>query len=273
MPALIVTLFLFFLLLRRTHLRSVLVMLAALMLGLILKGPVLDAMQVTPPDFVESVSIPLQQVARVVKEGRELTEEQEELLSKVVDLERLRSLHLPYISDPVKNEIRARGNAYFEENKGEFLKLWLQLGITYPADYVKAWIDQTRGYWNAGYDYWIYRESVVDNTLDIHRTQTEETFITQAKTAYFGLFDSAALKPFSSVGLHVWILFGACIVFWLKGRNEFLLTVPLITVIGTLWIATPVFCEFRYAYALFTTCPMLLALLGGKKTDSPQKGL
>ncbi len=58
--------------------------LSILILAVLAKGPVSDAFGVEHPSFTESLSIPLQQVARVVAEGRPLTQEQETLIDRVV---------------------------------------------------------------------------------------------------------------------------------------------------------------------------------------------
>ena len=34
--------------------------------------------------------------------------------------------------------------------------------------------------------------------------------------------------------------------------------VPILMVVGTLLVAAPVYCEFRYAYTVFTTLPLIL---------------
>lgn len=52
----------------------------------------------------------------------------------------------------------------------DFAKLYLQLGIRYPHKYIEAWVDQTRGYWNGGYSYWIWATEVYENPLGIQKT-------------------------------------------------------------------------------------------------------
>ncbi len=42
----------------------------------IIKGPVIKLLDVSDPAFAESLSIPIQQVARVIADGKELTEDQ-----------------------------------------------------------------------------------------------------------------------------------------------------------------------------------------------------
>ena len=55
----------------------------------------------------------------------------------------------------------------------------------------------------------------------------------------------------------VWALLAVVAVNVVNRKKEFFLTVPIVAVILTLLIATPVFAEFRYAYAVFTTLPFV----------------
>ena len=69
------------------------------------------------PDTIEALSIPAQHIARVITDGGELTQEQEELLSKVVDLERVPKEYDSTISDPIKTLVREKGNQdYIKEH-------------------------------------------------------------------------------------------------------------------------------------------------------------
>ena len=59
------------------------------------------------------------------------------------------------------------------ENAGEYLKLYVALGLRYPGDYLNAWIDETKGYWNGGYFFWIYMKQMGDNAYGIANTAGE----------------------------------------------------------------------------------------------------
>lgn len=116
-------------------------------LSLLIKGPLYHALGVEKPAFSESISIPAQQIARVVYEGRELSEEQIQLLEQTVDYDSIASYYQPKLSDPIKALIQYGNPEYLETHKLEYLKLWLSLGISYPLDYWNAFVDQTKGYW------------------------------------------------------------------------------------------------------------------------------
>ena len=165
--------------------------------------------------------------------------------------------YIPYISDSMKMLIREKNPEYFAQHQAEYFKHCLELGLKYPGDYVKAWIEQTKGYWNGGYEYWIYESSIIPNEYGLS-TVKASGMLTAFFDTYFDFFDNALIaQPWKSIGLHVWALLAVVAVNVVNKKKEFLLTVPIVAVILTLLIATPVFAEFRYAYAVFTTLPFV----------------
>lgn len=115
--------------------------------AVIVKYPVMNALHVTQPDFVESLSIPTQQIAAVLSHDRALGEEQLALIEQVIDTTYVKDLYNPTFADNMKELVRAGNPDYLSAHKGDFFKLWASLGLAYPADYLKAYIDQTYGYW------------------------------------------------------------------------------------------------------------------------------
>lgn len=240
--------------------KPILALFAAILVGWFMRSPVLSAMNITQPDLVESLSVPVQQIARVISENRELSAEETELLSRILDIEEIPELYKPYISDPIKHEIRTKGLDYFIANKATYLKLWVSLGLRYPGDYIKAWVDQTRGYYNGGYLYWVYSTGVRANEYGI-TTEVEPNVIQGIFEKYFNMFSASPLmEPIKSIGLHVWGLCALLVVSLIKKRKELLLCILPLMVVGTLLVATPVFSEFRYAYSVFTTIPFLTVI-------------
>ena len=65
-------------------------------------------------------------------------------------------------------------------------------------------------------------------------------------------------KPFYSIGLHVWILFGCLALNIKKKRTELVLSIPGIIILLGLWLGTPVYSEFRYAYPMILSIPLVL---------------
>lgn len=249
-------LFLFFL--RKEHKKILLVVAAAVLVSWVMRSPVLSALDVKQPDFVESLSIPVQQVARVVVDDGYISEEDRQTLNKIMDVDEVKDLYLDYLSDPIKNEIRSKGHDYLDENKIEFFKLWVRVGIHNPWSYISAWVDQTKGYYNSGYKYWITATYSSSDEIGFVKKTFDNPINDHFTDALDDMNQHALAKPFISIGFCVWIFAALGITLFLRRRKEFVLMIPLALTVGTLLIATPVFSEFRYVYFLFTTMPFLI---------------
>lgn len=229
-----------------------------LAVGWVMNGPAMTWLNVERNNFMEPLSVPIQQIARVIVEDCELTEEETEKLSIIMDLEEIPELYWAQCCDPVKDEIKGKNLQYLIDHKGEYAKLWIQLGLKYPWVYVEAWVEETKGYWNGGYDYYIYAQYVQPNDYGLYMVEQDNLIHTLVK-AYFTLTrETIFYQPLQSIGLHVWVLSLLCFLTMLWGRREFMLTMPVIAMVFTLWLTTPVFSEFRYAYSIFTCLPFIL---------------
>ena len=235
--------------------------LAVLVLALFIKGPVYDALGVAEPAFSESLSIPAQQIARVVHEGRTLTQEQIDLLNRTVDYDSIADYYQPELSDPIKALIQYGNPEYLETHKGAYLKLWIQLGLRYPLDYWNAFVDQTRGYWYPGEPGLTVNESISPN--DVGLTGQSVLSGTPAWKVVEILNKLYTILPLYgllySIGAFTWAAVFWCVNCALNGRKRnFLLFVPFFALILTLCLATPVAADLRYAYPLILSMPLLL---------------
>ena len=270
--AFFLTVIAFTLLYRSKHRKLIITFVSILVVSFVMKHQVLGALNVSQPDTIEALSIPAQQIARVVVDGNELSEEQKELLEQVVDIERIPETYANYISDNIKKLVREKGNQdYIKTHKVEFIKLYFQLGIEHPKSYIKAWVDQTKGYWNSGYWYWRWYTGITENGLGIEQTVNSEA-ISGMLGVYLRLWEiNPVLQLFLSIGLYTWIIL-LCAYNSIIKRNKatLLVAIPFLAVIATLIIATPVYSEFRYAYALFCGAPFVVIMsLSNSKKEKP----
>lgn len=227
----------------------------------ILKHPVLEYLNVTQPDRIESLSVPAQQIARVITDCNDLTSDQEELLAEVIDVDMIAETYKPYISDPIKNLVRAKGNQdYLDTHSSEYLRLYMEIGVSHPLKYIEAWIDQTKGYWNGGNDYIIWRTGVTENEMGIKRIVNSDLASTFMNAYLYYFRNVEVLKLFLSIGLHTWIVVLAGYIGIIrKDKTVIFMTISILSIIASLLVATPVYSEFRYAYAMFCCMPFLLA--------------
>ena len=259
--AFLVTVMVMVFLLGRKNKRLLILMTAVLMLCWVLLNPVLVLLGVSETNLVEAFAVPMQQVARVIWEGRELTPEEAGLLGEIFWLDKIPQLYDPLTVDPIKFEtFRYDQVEHIRANAGEYLGLYLSLGLKYPGDYLKAWIEETKGYWNGGYFFWIYTLQMGSNPYGIE-TAVEPNLIGRLFAAMFRYLEKPAfLQILTSIGLHVWALVSCTLVNILKKKEEFLLSIPLLVLIFGLWLGTPVYSEFRYAYPMFVAMPLILAV-------------
>jgi len=255
---------LFYMVFRRKSRAAWLMPLIVPIIAIIINGPVFASFDISHNDFIESHSLPAQHIARVIKDGHSLTEEQYELLSKAVDVEAVADTYNAGISDPIKALVRSTGDQeYLLAHKSEYTRLWLELGMQYPGAYLRAQIDQTKGYWYPDVSYWSMSNYCEESdVLEIVKDRRLPQWWTSIfDNVYFYL----PTLPFGgiaySIGTAVWLLvalFALCVV---KGmKKELLIYIPILAIVLTICIVTPVYAEYRYVYCLFTTLPLLAIL-------------
>lgn len=225
----------------------------------VIKYPIMNAFHVIQPDLIESLSIPTQQVAAVINNDRELTSEQLDLIGNVVNLPYVKELYDPALADYMKELVRAGNQAYLADHKKEFLSLYLKLGVTYPGDYIKAYIDQTYGYWHPGaYHMTAEGEGISPNTLGLStRNLIRGPFVIKIKEIAIKLGSMLPLYGLIwNMGSAFWFFIfciGTVIIRGEKKKLIYFLT--SFTLYLTVLIATPVANEFRYVYFMMFSLP------------------
>ena len=252
----------FFVILMKRKRKKIFVLgMGTIVLAMVYKGPVLEYFDVTPPDTIESLSIPAQHIARVIVDGGTLSEEQEKLLSKAVDISKIKDDYDPALSDPIKVLVRQTGDQdYIATHKTEYLKLWIELGIEHPISYLKAQIDQTKGYWYPDIQYWVTTTMLKDNTWGMYRSPKLPMVIINVMQYFETLYQKIPLLGILwSIGCYTWmmiVLGGVTIC----RRKSILPYFPVAAIIISLFIATPVQAEFRYSYSMMTTIPLFFMI-------------
>ncbi len=246
---------------RRLIVTIVSVALVFLVTGIV-KGPVKRTCNVEKDSIAYNYAIPLQQIARVVHDGYELTSEEAEALNKINDIDYLKDNYSPGGADLSVLWLIFGDSEYFESHLGEYAALWMKLGLRYPGEYVKAYLDQTKGYY-----------------VPMAPEQTE----------YYGIMpneDGHEPQPLLGAGVRIKIneictklhtmlpvygilySMGACIMLLILGAAIIILTdkcrlltyLPAVTLTLTLIAATPLVADLRYAYPLMLCMPSLICI-------------
>lgn len=237
----------------------------ALLAGLALFGGVnaglKAAFQAQPGKTSEMLSVPIQQMARVVMLHPEWEEDAEVQALFTGEIK-----YNPSLSDPVKVIFRKEGNTPISRA----IRLWARMLARYPAEYVDAFAYLTRGWWDVrdkshsviygeddGYmhtnvlgDYGVQRRSLWP-ALEEKYIQTVTRNAYQRVPVYRLLFAPA---------LWVWLLVLLTLLafYWRERELALLCFVPL-SVVLTMLLGPC--CLVRYAYPVMLCVPALWGML------------
>ncbi len=229
---------------------------------LFVKYPVMHVYEIPQTDFVESLSIPVQQIARVIANGESLTESEAAYVQQLMDLDQISIAYQPDCSDNIKNLIRQKGNSFLESDKAEFFKMWFSIGIEHPKAYFDAYVAQTNGYWYPDVDYEVgLADGIYPNEFGLNwQPIIRGNIIIKIKELLFKFPKIIPLYGLLwSMGFLLWlILLLAALSLRMGKPASALVCLPFLLLIVTLCIATPVATEFRYVYAAFYALPLLI---------------
>lgn len=248
---------------------------AALLLAVIVKYPVMNAFHVRQPDFIESVSIPMQQITAVICNDRYLSGEELALIEEVVDLTYIHDLYNPTFADNIKELVRAGNQDYLVAHKKEFLKLWIDLGLRYPGDYLTAYTDQTYGYWYPDSFYLVAEaEGVSATDLGVsHTPLIGGPLVIKAKEIAVKLGSMVPIYgTLWSMGVACWVLlFSISVTLIRRDFHRLICYLPGLSLLLSVLVATPVATEFRYVYFLVLCLPFyLITAILPEAADAPR---
>ena len=220
-----------------------------------------DILKIEKGSVAEMLSIPTQQIARVEKYHREeLSDETIQTINNFFKVDNIGDNYVPVLSDPVKFKLNAD---YFNNNKMEFIKVWLELLIRYPKDYVESFISNSYGYYHIeARSVAVSRETMDDpnHIMGIKQQPIINSKLVDLVSSTIDARDIPLLSMCFSIGVGFWLIV-ICLAYkiYQKEYKNILIYLPIFILWLTM-IASPVFCEFRYAYPIFTTLPLYISL-------------
>lgn len=241
-----------------------LIFVCAIGLFQIWKGPVFSAMDIKMQSFAEAASIPLQQIGYVLWEGGTFSDEDMAFLEELMPVEKVKEVYRAGLTDPYKFD-EEFDDAFLNENKGQFLKVWWNGCQSHFASYVKAYLMQTCGYWHYGETNSVCTQGCTENNLGVKQIDVIKSLTGFSLEPLFEKLVLAGRKAsvicmLGSMALQMYMVF-LLILQYIRRKNaaKVVWLLPLTILWGTLLIATPAFCLLRYLYIVFLMWPFLIA--------------
>lgn len=243
---------------------------------MLLTGPGYDALGIEKSPFSESASVPLTQVGYVIAHGGDLDDESAEILNRILPLDEWEAVYDPRCTNSVKFHDDF-DQQYFEDHKIDFLKAWFTIGTKNAAAYLDAWLLLTEGYWNIDSTDWIApagkqypfgehydTEPGIDGLVASHGLLSDATGIESLDRNVGSdvavLKDSRLIYPLYNNAIAFWFIILLVVASIAMGRGwRFAIPylMPLL-IVATVLIASPIWCEFRYVFALHVCMPIAL---------------
>lgn len=219
----------------------------------------LPALGIPPSSVAEALSVPFQQTARYVRDyPNDVTEEEAEVISAILDYDNLADLYDPTVSDPVKSTYHGETadlKAYFS--------VWFKQFLRHPGVYFEAALNTCAGFYNpSGKNTAVYTQTWSLQELKFYEPQALDA-AQKLLLNYVEAFDSApVLMLIETAGFHCWIvLYLLFTAVSQKNRRMVFLLIPSVTGI-LVCLASPTFIVNGVRYALpYIYCnPFLIGL-------------
>lgn len=213
---------------------------------------------------VESLGVPIQQIAMTVVSEGEITEDQWEVIDNIMPREEIIARYAPCSVDTLKwgEGAKYMNKEYIADNMGLVLKTWAQMLPSNLSHYVRAYLLLTHGYWGINVPstaqayYWGYPNFSAAK-YKVNPVQVWPDMMQQKLTEYYKKHTT-----YQCVGNLFWmlVLFVVCV---LSSRNKkmVLIFIPVLSVWATLMASAPINTCFRYNYALYLSLPFLAGIV------------
>ena len=207
----------------------------------------------TSSTLVESIGIPLQQVTRVVAVDGNITNEQKELIEKVLPIKNIKKNYRAMLVDPIKWDSKFN-NEYLENHLSDYFKLWFELFLQNPDEYFYSYLLQTSGFWTfhvKGSE--AFHSAIIWETLN-DKLQNQNLI---AQNSHFSCRENLLKLPYYSGGFFFWITAVSMLLTFRIGKKKYLIAyLPSILLWLTVMISTPMASALRYVYVLVLILPL-----------------
>lgn len=235
---------------------------ASLACYFVVTGPIFTRMGVVPTESVEAVGVPLNQMARVAACDGDMTESDREYLGSVLPFEMYKDVYAPCCTDPLK------WNPSFDIHAMEngMMGHWLSMFKRNPKLYFESWVLQTYGFWSINGPLIFEKDNIGGGVPRNLYHQGELPALDIYPDNLLGSQELADLLDWNASpipsGVLVWGLLFLALELLTCGLRDFtIMMLPSLGVVGTLWIASPIWYWARYAAILNFMLPVWVCFI------------
>lgn len=248
---------------RKNRIKVCTILFSAVIIYFLCTGFLYPALKIEQPSMAESLAIPLQQIARVIYEQKDLPKDITEYINTIIPKNDLINNYSPTTIDTLKFH-DSFDISVISSDVVKFIKTWFAILLKYPMIYIEAYLMQTECLWNL-----CARAGLIENFYD------SSYFTNLRMTPLFepisGLIRSIVnVSQFSSFAFFTtpfWNVSGCYLVVWIsflvsllkKKKSDLIVMLPVIGVWISLALAIPAALVGRYAYSVFACLPLILA--------------
>lgn len=207
------------------------------------------------------LSIPFQQTARTLYEGKEYEQEDLEKINKILDVDAISKNYNPILSDPVKNTFNKN---YEKDDLINYFGVWFKYLFKYPDTYVEATLNNSYAYLYPNKSNLVGyckppEDFVKENPLDMKYIKTFQNERNVVEEVFKLMMKAPITGTLLSAGFNNWMLLILAIYTLLSKHKKFI--IPYLGLISILLvcIASPYF-AIRYMLSVVYCMPVLIAL-------------
>lgn len=236
-------------------------------LSQIFNSVLLPALKITPSSIREALCIPFQQTARYVRAYEEdVTEEEKEIIDKVLDYSTLAERYDPTNADAVKNQYNKDATT---EDLVNYLKVWFGQFFKHPNAYIQATMNNAYGYFypesnirQYTTDFIVDAHGSINNTGNFNYHYIEG--LRNARESIKTITDITETIPviswINNIAFNVWLIIMILVYFIYTKKFRYIIYImPFISII-LVCIASPINAYFRYTIPYVFAMPLTVAI-------------
>lgn len=218
-----------------------------------IQGPVYSSLGVNDTETTESVAIPVQQIAAVLKADGSMTDEERAYIDSFLTAEDAEKYYNPALFDMIKWYAPSYCGAVIGSDMGKFITTWASIVRQNPSIAFDAYVLETCGFWAPNI-------ATTDGYISVKSWYNEfglENIDLLERMGVHGVGDAIQSLPPISAGIFALIMLTVLTVAFMNRNLDAILGVlPLLCLWLTVMIATPVAVSLRYVYALVFALPL-----------------